>query len=59
MDKIFKAYAKLIDNIHHTYEKRSDDMQETTDLRVDILKANLEAKLREVTKQYDDLVQQK
>lgn len=59
MDKIFKAYAKLIDNFHHMYEKRNEDMQETTDLRVDILKANLEAKLRQVTQQYDDLVKQK
>lgn len=55
MDKIFKAYAKLIDTFHKMYEDRNNELQKTTEFRINRIKSNLEQKLQQKISEYETL----
>lgn len=59
MNKIFKAYANLIDNFHQMFEDREADLQETTEYRVKHLKSKLETKLEAKCKDFSKLESEK
>ena len=56
MNKIFKAYAKLIEVFHKMYEDRNTDLQETSDFRVTHIRANFEGKLKEKIEEWEQLL---
>ena len=47
MDKIFKAYVKLINSFHKTYEERRHEIEKTTDFRISHLKSQHEKQIKE------------
>lgn len=56
MNKIFKAYAKLIGTFHKMYEDRNTDLQETSDFLVTHIRSNLESQLKEKQIECDELL---